>query len=215
MSRALKKPVFVTFTGVDRVELIPGMMELSAEYPIEWGILLDPAQEDNILFPAQNERTELLSSPLRFAAHVCGKPAQAIANGGRPEVDLRGFARLQLNHSRQGSSEAAIANAYSYCLGQGLRLALQCQGEFPADTRADWLFDVSFGAGARVTAWPVVHRSHPFCGFSGGLSPTTIGEALSKFRAAVDYWIDMESGVRTDGLLDLGKCAQVCKLIYG
>jgi len=215
MSRALKKPVFVTFTGVDRAELIPGMMELSAAYPVEWGILLDPAQEDNILFPAQAERTALLSAPLRFAAHVCGKPAQAIANGSRPQVDLRGFARLQLNHSREGSSETAIANAHNYCLGHGLRLALQCQGEFPADTRADWLFDVSFGAGTQVTQWPVVHRNHPFCGFSGGLSPTTIKEASSRFRAQADYWIDMESGVRTDGLLDLEKCEQVCKLVYG
>ena len=42
MKRDPRKPAFITFTGVDRAELLPGMIELTAMYPIEWGILLDP-----------------------------------------------------------------------------------------------------------------------------------------------------------------------------
>ena len=34
------------------------------------------------------------------------------------------------------------------------------------------------------------------------------------FHAETDYWIDMESGVRTDGLFDLEKCERVCRLVY-
>jgi hypothetical protein len=29
------------------------------------------------------------------------------------------------------------------------------------------------------------------------------------------YWIDMESGVRTDGVFDLAKCEAVCRAVYG
>lgn len=209
------KPAFITFTGVDRAELVSGMVELAAKYPIEWGILLDPAQEDKFLFPGEDERKKLLSAPLRFSAHVCGEPARDIACGRHPELDLKGFSRLQLNHGSEGSDERQISNAYNYCTRHGVRLALQCQGDFPRDTRADWLFDVSFGRGVRVTEWPVVRHNHPFCGFSGGLSPTTIKESLAGFHSVTDYWIDMESGVRTDGLLDLEKCEQVCRLVYG
>ena len=214
MNRDPRKPAFITFTGVDRAELLPDMIALTAMYPIEWGILLDPAQEDKMLFPGEDHRVEILSSPLRFSAHICGKPAQDIANGVDPELDLRGFSRLQLNHSKMGSGERVISNAYSFCIRQGLRLALQCQGDFPRDTRADWLYDISFGTGVKVTHWPVVSHYHPFCGYSGGLSPATIKESISKFRAETDYWIDMESGVRTNGLLDLEKCEQVCRLVY-
>ena len=214
MRPEMRKPAFITFTGVDRAELIPGMIELAAKYPIEWGVLLDPAQEDKMLFPEEDERRNLLSSLLRFSAHVCGEPAQDIANGRESELDLKGFSRLQLNHSRKGSSEREISNAYSFCIRHGLRLALQCQGDFPQDTRADWLFDVSFGTGIKVTKWPVVHHDHPLCGFSGGLSPATIKESLAMFRAQTDYWIDMESGVRTSGLMDLEKCERICRLVY-
>lgn len=214
MSSGSRKPAFITFTGVDRAGLLPGMLELAAKYPIEWGILLDPAQEDKTLFPGRDDRKRLLSSPLRFSAHVCGEPASDIARGGEPELDLEGFSRLQLNHSRKGSYQREISNAYIYCVRQGVRLALQCQGDFPRDTRADWLFDVSFGTGIKVTEWPAVNHNHPFCGFSGGLSPATIRESLAGFRAETDYWIDMESGVRTAGLLDLEKCGQVCRLVY-
>ena len=214
MSPGSRKPVFVTFTGVDRSELLPGMLELAAKYPIEWGILLDPDQEDKALFPAGNERNKILSSALRFSVHVCGEPAQDIAGGREPNIDLKGFSRLQLNHSREGSDDKVISNAYNYCIRHGLRLALQCQGDFPRDTRADWLFDVSFGTGTKVTECPVVNHDHPFCGFSGGLSPETINASLTMFHAETDYWIDMESGVRTDGLFDLEKCERVCRLVY-
>lgn len=214
MSIDFHKPAFITFTGVDRTELIPGMLELSSRYPIEWGILVDSAQEEHSLFPGYEERKTMLSSALRFSAHVCGQAAQDIARGKEPAVDLKGFSRIQLNHSRDGSSEEVINHAYHYSVRHGLRLALQCQEIFPRDVRADWLYDVSFGTGLKVNEWPPIKYSQPFCGFSGGLSADTITGALESFKTDADYWIDMESGVRTKGFMDLKKCEQVCRLIY-
>lgn len=215
MHAHITKPAYITFTGADRTEILPEMIELSARYPIEWGILLDPAQEDNTLFPNEEQRKTMLSSALRFSVHVCGKPAQDIANGIDPGIDLKGFSRLQLNHSREGSSDKVIDNAYRYSARYGMRLALQCQADFPQDTRADWLYDVSFGTGIKVSSWPPVKQAHPFCGFSGGLSPQTILDSLAKFDTDAEYWIDMESGVRTNDLLDINKCQEICELVYG
>ena len=211
----IPRPSFITFTGVDDMSLIAGMKKLSARYAIEWGVLVDPEQEGGPLFPGQEDINAIRTSGLRLSAHVCGKPAKDIAEGREPEVDLSGFARLQLNHGREGSSEDVIQNAYSYAVANGLRLALQCQGAFPEDARADWLYDVSFGTGVRPIEWPTLTHGYPFCGYSGGLSAETVVKTLSDVSTSCyDFWIDMESGVRTDGRFDLDKCEQICQLVF-
>lgn len=42
-------------------------------------------------------------------------------------------------------------------------------------------------------------------------------ETLAKLDIApgAAYWIDMESGVRTQGRFDLAKCEAVCRAVYG
>ncbi|MYM83659.1 phosphoribosylanthranilate isomerase [Duganella sp. FT50W] len=209
-------PAYITFTGVDRADLLPGMLALSARYPIEWGVLLDAAQEGAPLFPLASVRDALQAAPLRLSAHICGGAAQAIVQGGDPELNLAGFSRVQINHARAGSSDSEIRNSASFAARHGVRSALQCQGEFPADLRADWLYDVSFGTGVRPTTWPATPAGLPFCGYSGGLGPDTVRDMLPKFAIAAGaaYWIDMESGVRTEGRFDLAKCEAVCRIVF-
>ena len=93
---------------------------------------------------------------------------------------------------------------------------LQCQGLFPDDARLDWLFDVSFGTGIRPTHWP---RANPavLCGYSGGIGPDTVSAVVEAIAApaGVPYWIDMESGIRTNDRLDLDKCETVCRAVFG
>lgn len=214
------KPAFITFTGVDHAENISGLKALSARYPIEWGILIDPDQENSILFPALEQRLKVQSSGLRLSAHICGKPASEIVTGEHPGyLNLSGFSRLQINHSREGSTEEQIANVHRFAAGLGVRAALQCQGGFPNDPRADWLYDVSFGLGQRPTEWPPLGPCSVFCGYSGGISPDTVSATLASLPLTQEnecnYWLDMESGVRTDDWLDLNKCEQVCQMIYG
>ena len=61
-------------------------------------------------------------------------------------------------------------------------------------------------------------RKGAFCGYAGGLNPDTIGDALAAIAARVPdgqpYWIDMESGVRTDDRFDLDKCERVLIQAY-
>ncbi|MDM3872356.1 hypothetical protein QSV34_13450 [Porticoccus sp. W117] len=214
------QPAFVTFTGVDRSDIIPSLLDLSERYPIEWGVLVDPEQEDNNLFPTLEERLKVQSSGLCLSAHICGIPAAEIVQGKNPNyLQLSGFSRLQINHSRDGSTEEQISNAHRFASSMGMRAALQCQGDFPDEPRADWLYDVSFGLGTKPTSWPPMGPRSTFCGYSGGLSPETIESTFSALPLTESdnkqFWVDMESGVRTDGWLDVDKCEQVCKLIFG
>jgi len=216
----MQPPAFIAFTGVDRPDLLPGLRRLSQRYPIEWGVLVDPAQEDKPLFPHAQTRGALLAArDLRWAAHVCGAAARAIVAAPlTAPLPPAGVQRVQVNHGFQGSDAAQVAAARDYGRRLGVRTVLQCQGDFPAEAGVDWLFDVSFGTGVRPERWPAPPTAGgPFGGYSGGIGPDTVGEILARIAAprGALYWIDMESGVRTNGALDLAKCEAVCRAVYG
>lgn len=216
----MQPPSFIAFTGVDRTDLLPGMKRLSARYPIEWGVLVDPDQEDKPLFPDAAVRAALLAErDLRWAAHVCGAGARDIVAAPRTTaVGVAGVQRIQVNHSFQGSAPDQVAAARDYGRRLGARTVLQCAGAFPGQTGVDWLYDVSFGTGVKPERWPALPgEDGPFCGYSGGIGPDTVGDILARIAAPAGalYWIDMESGVRTDGAFDLAKCETVCRAVYG
>ncbi|MFZ6776852.1 hypothetical protein ACO0LD_08450 [Undibacterium sp. Ji83W] len=192
------------------------MQALSRQYPVEWGILIDTAREGIPLFPDHKARQAMQRSGLRLSAHVCGELAQAIAEGRDPDFDFSGYSRVQINHGRAGSSEQEIQNCYLFGVRNGVRPALQSQGVFPNDGRADWLYDVSFGNGVKPATWPPLQHAHPFCGFSGGIGPASIKDVLQVLAIAPDtpYWLDMESSVRTDNQFDLSKCRRVCEVAF-
>jgi hypothetical protein len=152
----MQPPSFIAFTGVDRLDLLPGMRLLSARYPIEWGVLVDPDQEDKPLFPNTATRTTLLAEPgLRWAAHICGASAREIVATPRATaVAVTGVQRVQVNHSFQGSAPDQIAAARDYGRRLGVRTVLQCAGAFPTETGVDWLYDVSFGTGIKPKTGP-------------------------------------------------------------
>jgi hypothetical protein len=217
MSAELRKPVFITFTGADSVDSIAAMQALSVSYPIEWGVLIDPVQEGNPLFPGEIARRALARSGVRLSAHVCGEAARAIVDGRKPSIDLAGFSRLQINHGRAGSNVQEILNSIDFAAAAGVRAALQCQGAFPSIIGVDWLYDVSFGTGAQAGNWPALSSAQPFCGYSGGLGPDNVRSRLEDVPVApgVPFWIDMESGVRTQGRFDVEKCRTVCEAVFG
>lgn len=213
-----ERPAFIAFTGVDHPDLLRGMELLSSRYPIEWGVLVDDAQAHLPLFPDARDRACLLGKRgLRWAAHVCGEQAKLIANHPSvATVDVTGFSRVQINHSTTGSTLEQIDNAAWFGRRHGIRTMLQCSGHFPDECRVDWLFDVSFGTGITPAGWPRIPDRGPFCGYSGGIRPDNVIEVLERIAAPKGslYWIDMESGVRSDGRFDLEKCEAICRAVY-
>lgn len=219
MVEATTKPAFVTFTGIDDAALVKGMVELSHRYPIEWGVLIDREQAGRPLFPAAQQIDRFRSAGVRLCAHICGIYAQEIAQGHSPDLNLAGFSRIQVNHGRQGADEHVVDAVSRYAARQGVRGVLQCKGPFPTEqTSVDWLYDVSFGEGVRPESFPPISSQHPFCGISGGIGPNNVDQLISeRIELSGDYlyWVDMESGVRTEGAFDLNKCLAVCEAVYG
>ena len=77
------------------------------------------------------------------------------------------------------------------------------------------LYDPSGGKGLTAKVWPEATPIAPV-GFAGGINPDNVREVLTAigYRQPTvpghpAYWIDMESGVRTDEKFDLAKCQRV------
>lgn len=208
------KPEFITFTGADNTTSIEAMRNLSARYPIEWGILFSPSRQgEDPRYPGQDALERLCASGLRLAAHLCGDYARAVVNGSATiaiPVSTAAFSRIQINHvSPDPKTIAAFAKHV------GKPCIAQARGDaFPDDTSILWLFDASGGRGIAPKAWPS-HPGHPV-GYAGGLGPGNVAEAVAAIGAGTTgtYWIDMESGVRTGDRFDLDLVEQVCKAVY-
>ena len=213
-------PAFIAFTGADDAKLGDGMARLSRRYPVEWGILVDRDKAGSRLFPSYTDIEWFRTLGLRLCAHVCGSLARDVAAGADPVADLVGFARIQVNHGRSGADPAVVGHVARFASRHGIRGVLQCRGPgFPSHaTSVDWLFDVSFGTGVRPDRFPPVRTDHPLCGLSGGINPDNVRRTIAHsidVLPGLAYWIDMESGVRSDGEFDLKLCEAVCRAVYG
>lgn len=86
------------------------------------------------------------------------------------------------------------------------------------------LLDASRGKGIAPDTWaaPLVRHGQPLhTGYAGGISPANIEAVLDATESAVRehvqpdarYWLDMETGVRTDNQFDLTKVEQVLSAV--
>ena len=208
-----KAPTFVTFTGVDERTDIDGMKKLSALYPIEWGILFSQTRQGkhNRYPPLWKVMDVVFERPfLRLAAHWCGQHARdALTENTRfNSEDIVCFDRVQINHPHPNIEMAA-----TFQRRMGTQCIIQVRGEEFPDAPVSCLFDRSGGRGEVPSSWP----RHPgwMAGYAGGITPENVSDVVKAIDADGPYWIDMESGVRTDDWLDLEKCRAVCEAVYG
>lgn len=52
-------------------------------------------------------------------------------------------------------------------------------------------------------------------GYAGGINPDNVSKFLALIAHADNFYIDMESGVRTNGWFDLDKVESVCRQVFG
>lgn len=191
------KPQWITFTGIDTSTDIRKVHELSEQYPLEWGILLgNPANGPR--YPSLNEVQTLVtkfSVPLAF--HFCGSFARNFKQF--PEFALIGRRQINLPVYEP-------LDEYPGCILQHRK------GTFPLeqDNGIQWLHDESGGRGQV----PQQRPPNPgfLVGYAGGISATNVKDVCNELTG--EYWIDMESSIRTNDRLDLQKCEDICKLIF-
>lgn len=209
------KPQFITFTGVDEKTDIDRMVDLSERFPIEWGLLFSKNRQAlDPRYPSISVMEKVFPRGLRLAAHLCGRYAHDIMSGdfSRSDLPLEHFSRIQVNHAKP-EPERIRAIAVE---GQPIIAQWRDPDLFPtADEGVQWLYDLSGGNGIAPDHWPA-NTTDRMVGFAGGINPTNavaVKQIVSE-KSPAGYWLDMESGVRTDGYLDLNLVEKVCLAVY-
>ena len=212
----LIKPDFITFTGADDMTSHAELLSLSHEYPVEFGILFSKKREGQPRYPSRKWINRLKEFNIFLAAHLCGYWARQVNQTGSSDVDKRMgmFDRIQVNIAEplQLDIIERWKNNLRAIHGHDFRIILQTRSEFPEDVRFEWLFDASGGRGISPVNWPVPPiDSHIRIGYAGGLGPNTVEAAVQNIKA-MDYWIDMETGIRNDrDHFDIHLCRDVCQ----
>lgn len=216
------KPKHITFTGVDEKTDVIRCIKLSQKYPIEWGILFNGGkngEEGRNRYPsfASMAKFFMAKNYLHIAGHFCGTDAQNLLKG-KTNFPLFEF------HEKYKIFERIQVNAIDYnweklekiSVKHKIRFIAQHRVmKFPLDEeRFDFLFDKSGGKGKTTNSFPIQENEKNFVGYAGGISPDNILETLKNIDAK-NYWIDMETGVRTNEWFDLDKCEKICKIVYG
>lgn len=223
----------ITFTGIDARTDLQELQAIQQQYPLaEFGVLTSYHwYENGNRYINPQFLCNLWGQRLNLALHVCGSAAHDAAMGEWYKIDdhlsgaLNMFKRIQLNvANRTDNPKYLWSTHYS---GQELivqqrnaedvALYAATLSEFEYVCPVSVLLDASGGQGIYT---PIkILKTLGKVGYAGGINPDNVAEKLSFLLQNVrmgEFWIDMESGVRTDDWLDLGKVRKVleiCELI--
>lgn len=225
----------ITFTGIDANTDINALREIQREFPLaEFGVLTSYHWHENgnrYLHPVFMSRLygSGLKGDLNLALHICGSAAHDAATGYWEKIDMFThrclciFKRIQLNiANRKDNPEHCWMPSV---IGQEIIIQQRNIHELElfnntTDEHKHRLCLGSFsvlldGSGGRGIDTPIeILKGNYKVGYAGGMNPDNVGEKLSYLMENVDgdFWIDMESGVRTDDWFDLNKVRKVLEI---
>ena len=220
----------VTFTGIDLWTDLQRLASISQQYPYaEFGLLMSKDwQENGPRFPNPDIIWKLANiwsgQPFHLSLHLCGEFAIAAAKGDYSCLDtdvasnlFSIFERVQLNldskplfdvlhHASLPGKEVIVQ----------MRTAALCRQfiEGGSPEGMSYLIDFSGGRGLD-TPVEVVNVPGVHVGYAGGIGPGNVGQKLRgllTYPSDGEFWIDMETRVRTDEKFDLDKVEQVLKI---
>lgn len=223
----------ITFTGIDHLTDLDALEQIQQRYPfVEWGVLLshDWKANGNRYFNPQYLPVFKFRH-LRLSAHLCGRLAyyaainswQQVYNVTGPFFDV--FRRCQLNVANLKYPIERCDVKVPYTLDEVIiqqRSASDCDfflsGE--KNEQVTVLLDASGGQGidTPIEVLPFDGKTSKV-GYAGGINADNVGEKLQYLLendSVGDFWIDMESGVRTDDWFNLNKVHDVleeCKWV--
>lgn len=228
----------ITFTGIDSRTNFERLERLQVEYPYaEFGLLVAESRQGQeprypVLVngpgsPPYSILRDLRHRTLNLSCHVCGSLARTIVRTGdfkHLSVALYGhlalFRRVQLNISTMGNLPEKIK--FFNCGNKLEEIIIQQHPDRPliaervacSDAPVSMLLDASGGLGIEGTFSPVVSGFRT--GYAGGLGPDNAAKkfkALKEDGAGDDFWIDMESGSRTEDWFDIDKVESVLESV--
>lgn len=228
----------VTITGVDNTVEMSFIDEMTSSYSsVEWGVLLtNGTRKGGPRYPDDAWLAELTTTfkgkyDQNFAAHFCGDLCDELI-GESGESYKSGvlvehsepyfFSRVQLNSFPDGKWMPWHVNSLAASLAK-VEIIVPLTSDHalflarhPFHESVTFLYDDSRGRGIRPDEWPpITHVNDRVIGFAGGINPNNIREVLDEFSTQdVDgwFWLDMETGVRTDDRFDYTKVEEILRV---
>ncbi len=231
---------FVTFTGADDSVDPAKLIELSKKYEekIEFGILFSVSKEGTDRYPSAswiNKLADMVTGHnIKLSAHLCGSYVDTMAvvkssseYGKHLWLDTfqdasTVFQRVQINSGHQPPvdfSETEYLRSLKRIKEKAI--IIQTDGIKSAHhtlldihgLMVSSLVDSSGGRGSESIFIPPGYESE--WGFAGGINPDNVQDKIANIMDVYSgsFWIDMESGVRTENKFDLVKVESVMKII--
>jgi hypothetical protein len=220
----------ITFTGIDGKTDLGELWEIQQEYPIvEFGVLVAKNWRENgnrYFNPSFLDALE--SRGLNLSAHLCGSVARAAIRGdwelyrdwARSYPYFFNRCQINISLSKENPEKITIddcAHSFNEIILQQkdirhLNLFHNSQKKNYGEPDISVLLDASGGQGIN-TEIEVLSGNYKV-GYAGGINPDNVYEKLKYLltnEQVGDFWIDMESGVRTDDWFDTAKVRQVLK----
>ena len=218
-----------TFTGVDNKTSLTSLQILANRYNnIEFGILVSKSNTDLDKvnrFPSFETIDKVLNADLpSVSCHICGELARHYVNTGDfSEIrDFLGqqrvakFSRFQLNIRGYDNYKLFVIEEDIHIIIQvsdakSYQYFYQMQELNPNKIEA--LIDYS-GEHGKLGCFNYVSDGDEIFGYAGGISINNVAYILGyiegRMEYNVNYWIDMESSVRTDDWFDTSKVREIC-----
>lgn len=231
-----------TLTGADDRVNPTVLADLSDRYPfVEWGILFYPKATGGPRYPSYDWIDDMVAASdgrMNLSAHLCGDYAYDFIKRPLLEQDkgddiLRwnlgkwGFGRIQLNAMFMEYSEKGLNFNRIEEVGNAIKATkVPVITQYWKENSNLWfylrdipnhqvLFDGSRGNGKRMDEW-ICPLPNTACGWAGGITPETMREDLGvakKLSSTRDFfWLDAESGIRTDNLFDKDKAETMLRI---
>lgn len=217
----------ITFTGIGIDTDIEELKQIQREYPIvEFGVLLSKNWKENgQRYFDPSELYRLRFTGLNLSCHVCGSIARdAIKDKWEPLYELtRGmlgiFNRCQLNVAYEQPTEETPSVRPPLDLNE-LIIQQRCANRMELFNTIrnrngmSVLLDPSGGRGIQALMAPpgIIGLK---TGYAGGFDHNNVKDKLICLfcnEYVGDFWIDMESSVRTDDKFDLNKVRRILEI---
>ncbi len=219
----------VTITGADDNVSADTLFAITRIYPfVEWGILFSPTRTGTNRYPKNSKVESFLAEKIPLSAHLCGQFTRDLFEKG-DLMPLRvvqpDFDRIQLNYNFGKSDKWDFENLIKVCdwASKHLSTSIIFQAnksndrtlsammeEYPITPNVHFLYDSSGGRGVGIEDLGKPFEN--YTGYSGGISDGNIFNVLKMvydFPSNREVWLDMESGVRTEDIFDIGKVHSV------
>lgn len=219
----------LTFTGVDNQTTVLALKHLTHSFSnIEFGILVSQNNTDSDevnRFPNFETIDKILNAGLpNVSCHICGGLARRYVHTGdfsevrdflgqervdkfsRFQLNIRGydgFKPFYINEDIKVIIQVSDAKSYRYFWDMN-RLN---------PNKVSALIDYSGGQG-KLGCFNYVSDGDEYFGYAGGINLENIayltGYIEGRNEYDVNYWLDMESSVRTDDWFDINKVREIC-----